>query len=36
MFLEGHGFNNLIYKYFSDEWEQIYLFGLKSKTTEVN
>ena len=36
MFLGGHGFNILIYKYFSEEWEQIYEFSLKSKTTEGN
>ena len=34
MFLGGHGFNILIYKYFSEECEQIYQFSLKSKTTE--
>ena len=34
MFLGGHGFNILIY--FSEEWEQIYEFSLKSKTTEGN
>ena len=36
MFLGGHGFNIVIYKYFSEEWEQIYEFSLKSKTTEGN
>ena len=36
MFLGGHGFNILIRKYFSEEWEQIYQFSLKSKTTEGN
>ena len=36
MFLGGHGFNILIHKYFSEEWEQIYQFSLKSKTTEAN
>ena len=28
MFLGGHGFNILINKYFSQEWEQIYQFSL--------
>ena len=37
MFLRGHGFNILIHKYFSEEWEQIYQFkSLKSKITEGN
>ena len=36
MFLGSHGFNILIHKYFSEEWEQIYQFSLKSKTTEAN
>ena len=35
-FLGGLGFNILIQKYFSEEWEQIYQFSLKSKTTEGN
>ena len=29
MFLEGRGFNILIHKYFSEEWEQIYQFSLE-------
>ena len=29
-------FNILIQKYFSEEWEQIYQFSLKSKTTGGN
>ena len=29
-------FNILIRKYYLEEWEQIYQFSLKSKTTEVN
>ena len=37
MFLGGHGFIILIIlKYFSEEWEQIYQFSLKNKTTEGN
>ena len=36
MFLGGRGFNILIHKYLSEEWEQIYQFCLKSKTTEGN
>ena len=36
MFLKGHGFNILIHKYFSEEWEQIYQFSLKSKRTGGN
>ena len=28
MFLGGHGFNILIHKCFSEEWEQIYQFSL--------
>ena len=36
MFLGGHGFNVLIYKYFLEEWEQIYQFSLKSKRAEGN
>ena len=36
MFLGGHGFNILIHKYFSEEWEQIYQFSLKRKRTEGN
>ena len=35
-FIEGHGFNILIQKYFLQEWEQIYQFSLKSKTMEGN
>ena len=35
-FLGGLGFNILIQKCFSEEWEQIYQFTLKSKTTEGN
>ena len=34
MCLGGHGFNILIHKYFSEEWEQIYHFSLKSKIRE--
>ena len=36
MFLGGHGFDILVHKYFSEEWEQIYQFSLKSKRTEGN
>ena len=36
MFLGGRAFNNLIHKYFLEEWEQIYQFSLKNKTTEDN
>ena len=36
MFLGGFGFNILIQKYFSEEWEQIYQFSIKSKATEGN
>ena len=32
---EGHGFNNLIQKYFSEEWEQIYQCRLKAKQLKV-
>ena len=35
-FLEVHGFNNLIQKYFSEEQEKIYQCSIKSKTTEGN
>ena len=32
MFLGGHGFNILIYNYFLEEWEQIYIsLVLKAK-----
>ena len=31
MFLGGHGFNILIHKYLSEEWEQIYQFSFKVK-----
>ena len=34
MFLGGHGFDILIHKYFSEEWEQLYQFSLKRKTIE--
>ena len=36
MFLGGRGFNNLIHKYFLEEWKQIYQFSLKNKTKEDN
>ena len=36
MFLGCHGFNILVHKYFSEEWEQIYQFSVESKTTEDN
>ena len=36
MLFGGHGFNNLILKYFSEEWEQIYQFSLQKKTIEGN
>ena len=36
MFLGGDRFNILIHKYFSEEWEQIYKYSLKSKTAEGN
>ena len=36
MFLGGRGFNILIHKYFSEEWEQTCQFRLKSNTTEDN
>ena len=32
MFLGGHDFNILIHKYFSEEWEQIYQFSLKTSS----
>ena len=32
---EGHGFNILIQKYFSEEWEQIYQCRLKAKQLKV-
>ena len=35
-FLEGHGFNILIQKSFSEKWEQIYQVSLKSETIEGN
>ena len=35
-FLGGREFNILTQKYFSEEWEQIYQFSLKIKTTEGN
>ena len=34
MFREGHGFNILINKYFSEKREQIYQCSLKRKRTE--
>ena len=34
MFREGHGFNILIHKYFSEKREQIYQCSLKRKRTE--
>ena len=36
MFLGDRDFNILIYKYFAEEWEQIYQFSLKSKRREGN
>ena len=36
MFVGGQGFNILILKYFSGEWEQFYEFSLKSKKPEGN
>ena len=36
MFFIDHDFNISFYQYFSEEWEQIYQFNLKSKTTEGN
>ena len=36
MFFGGCGFNILIHKYFSEEWEQIYQASPKNKTTEGN
>ena len=35
-FLGGCGFKMLIHKYFSEEWERIFQFSLKIKTTEDN
>ena len=34
--LGDHGFNILIQKYSSEEWEQAYQFNLKNKTREGN
>ena len=36
MFHGSHGFDILIHKYFSVEWEKIYQFSLKVKRTECN
>ena len=35
-FVRGHGFNILIQKYISEEWDQIFQFSLKCKTTETS